>query len=84
MMRVVKPRIIIEIEGGLIASISAEGISNFAEIDVIKIDYDTDGEVEDTVKICGRRAWFSVDGITKTCDKLAQAVERQYNKWVNE
>lgn len=81
-MRTLKPRIVITIDQGLVANIYAEGF-DASQIDVIKIDYDTEGAVaEDGVVTCdGVECFFDVLGFDEPEDEFMTAVGHAYDRW---
>lgn len=81
-MRTLTPRIIICIDDGLVQSVTFDGI-DLAHVQVVKIDYDTDGAIAEdgVVLVGGVEAFFDVLDMEQASDDEAKAVSAAYGRW---
>lgn len=80
-----KPRIIVTVSEGLVSGVYFDNM-DLSGVDLITIDYDTEGATEDdgVTTVGGDRAFFSVGEVTKAEDDLARDVGRAYLAWGSE
>ena len=75
------PRLIIEMEGGLIQAIYCDGI-DLTAVPAIIIDMDTDGADEgDLVPYGEQEAYLTPHDITPATDEVSRNVRQAYDNW---
>lgn len=79
-----KPRIIMVIEDGLVTGVYGDNLpTEMMGIDVIKLDYDTEGSAPEdgAIPMEGSTCFFDVLGLEKPTDEFSTAVGRAYFEW---
>lgn len=80
MGRTSKPRIIVEINNGLV-EVYCDNL-DLGQVDLIMIDYDTDGaDDDDLADVGGQRVFFSVGAVAQVDEDTGRAVAVAYDNW---
>lgn len=74
------PRITIFLEGGVVSAVCADDLPNPDGINVLIVDYDTDG-ADEVVSINEAEATFAVTGFEPMDPLVASDVRRAYDTW---